>query len=45
MNLNGIVQVDMDVGIGCGVNGIPSRVQCVRLVLWISSPHPRMILG
>ena len=26
----------MDVGVGCGVNGIPSRVQSVRLVLHIA---------
>ena len=42
---NGIVQADMDVGVGCRVNSIPSWVQSVRLVLCISSPHPRMILG
>ena len=39
----GIVQIDMDIGVGYGVNSIPSKVQSVRLVLCISSPHPEIV--
>ena len=43
---NDIVQVNMDIGVGCGVgcgmSSIPSSVY--DIVLCISLPYPRMIL-